>query len=125
LFFLDPEHDVAEHRHEAAVGVVRKAVVAGQLGQARDGLVVEAEVEDRVHHPGHRDARTAAHRDQERVRGPAELLSGLRFETLHRGANLMGQPVRQPAAGIVIRQARLGRDGEARRHRQAGAGHLG
>ena len=50
---VDAHDDVGEHLDEAAVGVPGKALVAGLLDEAVDGDVVEAEVEDGIHHAGH------------------------------------------------------------------------
>ena len=52
---LDAEHDAPVQRDEATVGVVGEALVAGGAREALHGPVVEPEVEDRVHHPGHRE----------------------------------------------------------------------
>jgi hypothetical protein len=56
VLVLDAHDDIAEHVDQAAVGVVGEAAVAGLLGEALDGLVVEPEVEDGVHHAGHAEA---------------------------------------------------------------------
>jgi len=64
FFLTDTEHDAGEHRDEAAVGVPGETRVAGELREARDGGIVEAQVQDRVHHAGHRDARAAADGDE-------------------------------------------------------------
>jgi hypothetical protein len=77
---FDPAHDVAEHLHEAAVGVPGKARIAGAVGQAQHRGVVQAQVQDGVHHAGHRVAGAAAHGDQQRVLGIAEPLAGARLQ---------------------------------------------
>ena len=59
----------AVHLDQAAVRVVGEARVAGALGEPADGVVVQAEVEDRVHHPGHRDRGAGADGDEQRVSG--------------------------------------------------------
>ena len=51
----DLEHHVRVHLQEAPVAVVREALVAGYPGQRLHGPVVEPQVQDRVHHPRHRD----------------------------------------------------------------------
>ena len=51
----DAHHDVAEHVEEPPIRVPRRALVAGGPGERLDGPVVEAEVEDGVHHARHRD----------------------------------------------------------------------
>ena len=77
---VDAEHDSAEHLQEAAVGIPREALVAGQGGQAGDGFVVEAEIQDGVHHARHRKFGARAHADEQRVRGRTERLAGLDLE---------------------------------------------
>ncbi len=55
---LDAHHRLAEHLDQPTVGVEREPLVVGLLGQTQDRLVVEPDVQDRVHHPGHRELRT-------------------------------------------------------------------
>ena len=64
---VDAQHDIAVHLDEAAIAVIGEARIAGALGQALDGLVVEAEIEHGIHHAGHRGARARADRDQQRI----------------------------------------------------------
>ena len=66
---LHVHDDPAEHLDEPAVGVPAEALVAGQRDQALERLLVEPEVEDRVHHPGHGELGARADRDEERVGG--------------------------------------------------------
>ena len=102
---VDVEHDAAVHRDEPAVRVVGEALVVRRRSQALDALVVEPEVENGVHHPGHRELGAGAHADEERIGGipepPAHLLlqSGDLLGDL--GVELLGPPARQiGAAGI-------------------------
>ena len=46
-------NDVTEHLHEPPVGVPGKPGVAGARRQSLGGGVAQAQVQDRVHHPGH------------------------------------------------------------------------
>ena len=62
---VDAEHDVGIHLDEAPVGIVGEAPV-GALRQRLDRLVVEAEIEDGIHHAGHGSAGAGANRDEER-----------------------------------------------------------
>jgi hypothetical protein len=52
-------------------------------GQAGDGLVVEAQVEDGVHHARHRRACARAHRQQQRVGRVAEALAHFALDEGH------------------------------------------
>ena len=122
---LEAEHDVAVHLHEAAVGVVGEARVAGLADQALDGLVVEAEVQDRVHHARHRRAGARADRDQERMLGIAESLADRLLDARQRVGDLRLQRGGIRAARGVVVGADLGRDREAGRHRQPEPRHLG
>ena len=94
---LDAEHDAAVHRDEPAVGVVGEALVAGALGQALDAVVVEAEVEDGVHHPGHGELGPRPHAHEQRVVRVAELAAHLLLEPEDVPGDLLVEPV-GPAA---------------------------
>ena len=75
LLLGNVENHVAEHLDEAAIGVIGKARIVAELGQRFDGLVVEAEVENRVHHAGHGELCAGADADQQRIVAAAELLA--------------------------------------------------
>ena len=53
LVMFDAEHDAGIHFDEASVAVPGEAFVAGIARERFHGLVVETEIEHRVHHPGH------------------------------------------------------------------------
>ncbi len=122
---IDAAHHVAVHVDQPAIGVVGKALVAGGIGQADDRLVVQAEVENRVHHARHRDGGAAADRDEQRILRVAEFLAQLFFERGDVGGHVVHQAGGQLAAALVVQVADLGRDRETGRHRQPDAGHLG
>jgi hypothetical protein len=99
----DAAADVPEHLHEAPVGVPREALVAGGAGEALHGLVVQAEVEDRVEHARHRLAGAASDRYQQRVVGLAQLTTGLLLQAAEGGADLVARQllaVHVPHAGL-------------------------
>ena len=73
---VDAHDGVAEHVDQPAIAVVGEALVAGELGQALDDLVVQADVQHRVHHARHRHLRARAGGDEQRVLRVAELLAG-------------------------------------------------
>ena len=121
---VDAEHGGAEHLQQPAVGVQREALVLALPGEARDRLVVEADVEDGLHHPGHRELRARAHADTSSGSsgspsvGPSPPRAREVLADLAR-ARRARRPSREVGA------ARLGGDREARRHRQPQVGHLG
>lgn len=92
--------------------------------EADDGRVGEADVENRVHHAGHRELRAGADGYQQRVVGLAELLAHLLLEGVEVRTDLVAQRPRLLAA-VEVDLARLGGDGEARRDGQPEVGHLG
>ena len=125
VLFFDTQHDFSEHHNKTPIGVPSEAFVARELCEPDDGSVVETQVEDRIHHPRHRDARTAAHRNEQRIGGVAESFSGALFEFAHRALDLRIEAAWIFAAVPVEIQARRGRNDEALRYRKPGARHLG
>ena len=88
------------------------------------GLVVQAEVEDGVHHARHGELRAGAHADQQRIVGVAELLAHALFELGERFEHLLVDLGRDLVLVLEIDVADFGRDREAGRHRQLGPAHL-
>ena len=122
---VDAEHHVAVHLDEAAVAVVGEAGIAGALRQPFDRAIVEAEIEHGVHHARHRDRRARAHRDQQRPLGIAEAGVGRFLDVAQGRATCCARSVGIAPVVVVVEAADLGRDGEARRHRQPQTAHLG
>ncbi|MNQ73274.1 hypothetical protein D3C85_880010 [compost metagenome] len=125
LVVADAQDHVGIHGDEAAVAVEGEAAVARQRGQPLDRLVVQAQVQHRVHHPRHRGPRARAHRDQQGVGGVAEGLADNALDGLQTGGGLFGQLGRIGLAVGVIVDAGFRRDRKAGRHRKAERGHLG
>ena len=119
-----PEYDVAIHLDEAAIGVVREARLAARLREAVHRAVVEAEVEDRLHHPRHRERGAAADRDEQRIGRIAEPLAAGFLEPRQVAGHFLAQAVAHDAVGEVA-DADVARDGEPRRHGHAEVRHLG
>mmetsp|Transcript_37749 Transcript_37749/g.118185 ORF Transcript_37749/g.118185 Transcript_37749/m.118185 type:complete len:920 (-) Transcript_37749:644-3403(-) len=121
---LDAEHDVAEHVQEAAEGVVGEARIV-RLGRERRGhVIVEAEVEYRVHHAGHGHGGAGAHRQEQRrvLVAEARVHGGLDVAEPEHG--VLPHVDRDATALGVVAAAGGGGDGEAGRHGQAEGGHL-
>ncbi len=118
------QHDRAVHLDEAAIAVPGEARIPAGLGQAADRLVVQAEVQHRVHHAGHRHARAGADGDEQRVRRVAEAQADRVLDAGQRLGHLAVELARIFPAVVVERGADLGRDGEPGGDRQADRGHL-
>ena len=123
--FRDFEDHVSEHLDESAVAVEGKTAIRRAPLQPFDRLVVEAQIQDRVHHPGHRELRARAHRYEQRVVGRPELRASGLFEPCEVVVDLAIDVGRDPGLLPVIDVADLGRNREPGRHRQSGVGHLG
>ncbi len=117
--------DPAEHADEAAIGVPAEALVAREGDEAVEGLVVEAEVEDGVHHARHRELGAGADRDEKRVLRIAEALAGDRFDVLDRREDVVPEAGRELLVRGEVVVAGFGGDGEAGRRGQTGVGHFG
>ena len=125
LLGVDAENDLAEELDEAAICVVGEALIAGQLRQGSPRLVVQSKVENGVHHPRHRELRARTDRDEQWALGSPKLLSRHLFDPGHRLENLRPDVVGDLLSGPIVGGTGFGRHGEARRHRQSRAGHLG
>ena len=124
------QHHFGIDLDETAVGVPGRAVVAHHRPQPRHNPVIDAQIEDGVHHPRHGDAGAGTHGHQQRVVVGGELVAdgllqfgdaladGLLESRRQAGAGGTG------AAGRQIVAANLGGDDEPRRHRQAQPGHF-
>ena len=101
------------------------AGIAGALGYGADAIGIEADVQDGVHHAGHRLRGAGAHRDQQRIAAAAEGTTDQLLQAGEVGADGVLQTGGPMAAGLVILIAALRRDGEAGRNVEAGLGHVG
>ena len=117
--------DLAVHLNEATVAVPSEALVAGFRGDGLHSVVVDAQVQDRVHHARHRDDSTGTHRNQQRLGGVAEFASDALLELRQGGGDLVAK-IGRPVAVVVHRfDAGLGGDGKAVGNRHAQTHHFG
>ena len=124
LALFDFHNHVGEHGDEAAIGVIGKVLVAGQLGQALDGDVVQAQVQDGVHHAGHGGAGTGTDGNQPGIVLIAKLLADDFFGFGQRVVNLLFNVGGNHFAIGIVAGAGFRGNGEALGHRQTNAGHL-
>ena len=122
---LHAHHHVAVHLYEAAVAIPCKAAVTGGLLQGFDSDVVEAEIQNGVHHARHRIARAGAHRNQQRIATVAKLLLDFLLNDAQAVLHLLGKLLREAAAVVVVPVAHFGADGESGRNWEAHERHGG
>ena len=119
-------HDhVGVHLDEAAVAVPGPAGVAGLAGEDLHHVLVQAQVEDGIHHAGHGGPGAGADGDQQGIFLVAELLAGdfLHLDDILHDLRL--DLVVDLLPVLVVLGTRLGGDGKALGHGQADVGHLG
>ena len=117
-------NNVGVHLDEAAVGVISKALVVGHLGKAFDNLIVEAQVQDGVHHARHGSSGAGTDRNQQRVVLVAKLFAGQLLQLSQILKDLRLDFRADLLAVLIVLGAGLSGDGEALRNRHAQNGHL-
>ena len=125
LALLDPHDHVAIHLDEPAVAIPREALIFRRERERIHGLVVEAEVEDRVHHARHRVPGTGT--DGQQQRESLRVAEFRAHDPLHVADprfDLGLELFRIRALVVVEIRAHFRCDREPRRHREADAGHL-
>jgi hypothetical protein len=104
------ERNLAKQLQEAPVRVPRKALVLRRRRKPDHRGVVQAQVEDGVHHARHAHGCAAAHRHQQRVRAVAKLAPRFLLNVLHRPVQVVRNLLWQLLARRVIALACLSCD---------------
>ena len=125
LALRDLHNDIGEHRDKAAISVIGKVGIVRLLGEALDGYVSQAQVQDRVHHAGHGSAGAGTDGNQVRIVLAAELLANHFFRLGQGGKNLFLDFRSDLFAVFIILGAGFGRHGESRRNRKTHTTHFG
>ncbi len=121
---LEMKGDGGEHHDEAPVGIVGEALVAGQCNEALKGFVVEAQVEDSLHHAGHGHLGPRAYGNQQRVLRVAKPLPRVLLDVGEGGSDLFHEAAGDALAPEVV-DAGFGCNGESRGDGEAEVAHLG
>ena len=121
--FAEIKDDITVHLDETAVGIVGEARIIGAGNQPFDGLIVEAQVQNGLHHPRHRDGGARADRDEQRIPRVAQSLARDFFQLLQVAIDF-GAERRGERAFFEIGDAELGGDREAGRDGKSQIGHL-
>ena len=126
LVLLHAKNHVAIHLHKTTITIPREARILCRVFQRDDGFVVEAEIQNRVHHARHRIARTGANRNEQRH--PIRRAEFRAHDLFHVGDarfHLRLQFLRISFFVCVKKSADFGGDGKTGRHGQTDAGHFG
>ena len=117
-------NNVCVHLDETAIGVVCKALVIGDFCKTFNNFVVKTEVEDGIHHTGHRSSCAGTYGNEKRVVFIAEGFSGDFFKFCKIFIDLCFDFSIDLAAVLIILGAGFGGYGEALRNRHAEVGHF-
>src|SRR4029079_6359031 len=99
----DLHDDAPEHLDEPPIGVPAEALVVRQRDQAVERVAVQAEVQDRVHHPEQRELRSRTDAYQQRIRRVAEALASPTLDLLDRLEDVIPKATGElPAVGEVV-----------------------
>ena len=90
-----------------------------------NGVVVETQVEDRVHHTGHGERSARANRHEQRIGGVAEIFAATGLEVCLGSNDLIECALGPHVAGTGVLDASLAGNGKATGNRQADTAHLG
>ena len=123
---LHAHHDVAVHLDKAPIAIPGESFVLCGCGERKNRVVVEAQIEDRIHHAGHGVARARPHGNQQRhlllvAERRAHDLFDLGDAVLDHALQFFRVRL---LVGVVI-GADFGRDRETGRNGQTDAAHFG
>lgn len=122
---VNAHDDIGKHLDKAAVAIPSKARVLRLGNETLSGVVVETQVEDRVHHTGHGERSARANRHEQRIGGVAELFAAAGLEVCLGGNDLIERAFGPDVAGTGVLDASLAGNGKATGNRQADTAHLG
>ena len=124
VLLADFHNDVGIHLDKSSVAVPSPSGVTGLVCDDLHDILVQTEVEDGVHHAGHRCTCAGADGNEKRILLVAELLAGDLLHLCDVGHDLSHDAVIDLSAVLVILRAGFGGDGEALRDRKSDVGHF-
>ena len=117
------EGNMTKHVQQPAERVEYETL-SGHLPEPFDRFLGETEIENRIHHAGHRELRTRTHRNKQRLIDVAELPAGRFTDGVQGASDFVPQGIGSLAPMFEITAARFGCHGKARWHRQPEPGHF-
>ena len=124
--FLHVHDDIAIHLNEPTITVPGEPLILGGLCQGPHSFIIQAKIQNRVHHAGHRIAGAGADRDEQRHgRFGTKLRAHDFFNARDGGFDLRIEGFRIGFLFAVIVGADFRCNSKTRRHRKTDAAHLG
>ena len=127
VLLADLHNDVGEHLDETAVGVIDKPCESGigiALDHGIDNIIVQAQIQNGIHHAGHGGTGAGTDGDQQRVGEIAELLAVDLLHLIHVLHDLGHDLIIDFLAVLVVLGAGLRRNSKALGNRQSDSGHF-
>ncbi len=125
ILFADFHNYIGVHLDKSSVAVPCPARIAGSFRKYVYNLFIQTQVQDRVHHTGHRSSSTGTYGNQERILLVTKLLAGNPFHLRDCFHDLAHDLVIDRSAILIILRAGFCCDRKALRHRQTQIRHLG
>ncbi len=118
-------YNASIHLKETAVGVPGELCIAGLLGKCFNDFVVNPEIEDGVHHAGHRLTRPGANGEEKRILEIPKFLPHGLFDLGNIRLDFGIQSLGILLTVIVVVGANFRRDGETSRNGNSDTAHFG
>ena len=115
---------IAEHLNETTVGIPGETLIAGLVSKSLNRGVVEADIQNGLHHARHGELSSRTHGDEKRILGIAQTLTHLLLDCAQLRGDLDIEAVRGFAVLQVV-AAGIRADRESRGNRQSKLSHLG
>ena len=122
---LDAHDDISVHLEKTAVAIVGKPFVATAFGKGAYGFIIQAKIENGIHHSWHRVAGARADGEKERIDWIAEFFA---HGVLDFCDGFVDLPFQGRGIGILVFVevgADVGTDGESCGYGETDPGHFG
>ena len=118
-------HNAPVHLKKTSVGVPRKFCITGLLGKGLNNFVINPEIENGVHHTGHRLTRTGTDRKQKGILEITKFFAHGLFDLGNICLNLGIESLGVFLTVVVIISANFSGDRETSRNGNSNAAHFG
>ncbi len=116
--------NIGKHLDKPAVAVIGKAFIAGFFGDGGSHYIIDAQIQNGIHHARHGSAGSGSYRNKQRVFPVAEFLSGFFFQHAQVFFNLSPDLIADLFPVFVVFVAGFCCNGEAIGHRHAQTAHF-